>query len=84
MDRRVFGGTGMSVSEFALGTTMFGAMGDADHEECGSIIHVAIDAGSSFIDTADVYSQGESETIVGKALKSRRSDVILATKFFIR
>jgi aryl-alcohol dehydrogenase-like predicted oxidoreductase len=81
MQRRTFGATGMSVSEFALGTMMFGTMGNTDHDECIRVIHTAIDAGINFIDTADVYSKGESEEIVGKALKGRRDDVVLATKF---
>jgi aryl-alcohol dehydrogenase-like predicted oxidoreductase len=81
MKYRIFGGTGMSVSEFALGTMMFGAMGNPDHDESVRIIHTALDAGINFIDTADVYSKGESEEIVGKALKGRRDEVVLATKF---
>jgi aryl-alcohol dehydrogenase-like predicted oxidoreductase len=81
MKRRILGGTGMSVSEFALGTMMFGAMGNTDHDESVRVIHTALDAGINFVDTADVYSQGESEEIVGKALKGRRDDVVLATKF---
>jgi aryl-alcohol dehydrogenase-like predicted oxidoreductase len=81
MKRRILGGTGMSVSEFALGTMMFGAMGNTDHDESVRMIHSALDAGINFVDTADVYSQGESEEIVGKALKSRRDEVVLATKF---
>jgi aryl-alcohol dehydrogenase-like predicted oxidoreductase len=81
MQSRTFGATGMSVSEFALGTMMFGSMGNTDHDECIRVIHTAIDAGINFIDTADVYSRGESEEIVGKALKGRRDDVVLATKF---
>ena len=61
---------------------MFGAWGEPDHDVSIKIIHRALDAGINFIDTADVYSQGESETIVGKALAGgRRDDVILATKF---
>jgi aryl-alcohol dehydrogenase-like predicted oxidoreductase len=81
MKRRILGGTGMSVSEFALGTMMFGAMGNPDHDESIRMIHTALDAGINFVDTADVYSLGESEEIVGKALKGRRDDVVLATKF---
>jgi aryl-alcohol dehydrogenase-like predicted oxidoreductase len=61
---------------------MFGVIGNQDHADCARIIHRAIDAGINFIDTADVYSRGESEEIVGKAIKDRRNDVILATKFF--
>jgi aryl-alcohol dehydrogenase-like predicted oxidoreductase len=81
MKHRILGGTGISVSEFALGTMMLGAMGNADHEESVRMIHAALDAGINFIDTADVYSAGESEEIVGKALKGRRDEVVLATKF---
>jgi aryl-alcohol dehydrogenase-like predicted oxidoreductase len=81
MKRRILGGTGISVSEFALGTMMFGAMGNTDHDESISMIHAALDAGINFVDTADVYSQGESEVIVGKALRGRRNEVVLATKF---
>jgi aryl-alcohol dehydrogenase-like predicted oxidoreductase len=81
MERRVLGGTGMSVSEFALGTMMLGSMGNPDHDESARMIHTALDAGINFVDTADVYSRGESEEIVGKALKGRRHDVVLATKF---
>ena len=64
----------MSVSEFALGAMMFGAMGNTDHDESVRMIHAALDAGINFIDTADVYSGGESEEIVGKALKDRRDE----------
>jgi aryl-alcohol dehydrogenase-like predicted oxidoreductase len=60
---------------------MFGSVGEPDHGECIRIIHRALDAGINFIDTADVYSQGESEEIVGKAIAGRRDDVVLATKF---
>jgi aryl-alcohol dehydrogenase-like predicted oxidoreductase len=81
MKRRILGGTGMSVSEFALGAMMFGAMGNTDHGESVRMIHRALDAGINFVDTADVYSGGESEEIVGQALKGRRDDVVLATKF---
>jgi aryl-alcohol dehydrogenase-like predicted oxidoreductase len=59
---------------------MLGAMGNPDHDESILIIHRALDAGINFIDTADVYSGGESEEIVGKALQGRRDDVVLATK----
>ncbi|MBX7553369.1 aldo/keto reductase [Streptomyces sp. tea 10] len=81
MKRRILGGTGMSVSEYALGAMMFGAMGNTDHDMCIGMIHTALDAGINLIDTADVYSGGESEVIVGKALKGRREEVVLATKF---
>ena len=59
---------------------MFGAIGNPDHDDSVRIIHRALDAGINIIDTADVYSRGESEEIVGKALKGRRDDVIVATK----
>ncbi len=81
MERRVLGGTGISVSGFALGTMMLGAQGNTDHDESIRMIHTALDAGVNFVDTADVYSRGESEEIVGKALAGRRDDVVLATKF---
>ncbi|HEY0454454.1 aldo/keto reductase [Actinophytocola sp.] len=80
MKRRILGGTGISVSEFALGTMMFGALGNPDHDDSVRIIHRALDAGINFVDTADIYSAGESEEILGKALKGRRDDVVLATK----
>ena len=81
MKRRILGGTGISVSEIALGAMMFGAMGNPDHDESVRMIHTALDAGVNLVDTADVYSDGESEQIVGRALKGRREDVVLATKF---
>jgi aryl-alcohol dehydrogenase-like predicted oxidoreductase len=81
MQRKYLGTTGMSVSEYALGAMMFGQMGNADHEDSLRIIHRAFDAGINFVDTADVYSLGESEEIVGKAIAGRRDDVVLATKF---
>jgi aryl-alcohol dehydrogenase-like predicted oxidoreductase len=59
---------------------MFGAVGNPDHDDCVRIIHHALDQGINFVDTADMYSTGESETIVGKALEGRRDDVVLATK----
>jgi aryl-alcohol dehydrogenase-like predicted oxidoreductase len=82
MDTRVLGRSGVKVSEFCLGAMMFGAWGNTDHDECVRIMHKAFDAGINFIDTADVYSAGESEEIVGKALVGRRDDVVVATKFF--
>src|SRR4029453_17063828 len=71
----------VSVSKFCLGAMMFGGGGKKDHDESIRIIHRALDAGINLIDTADVYAQGESEQIVGKALAGgRRDNVILATK----
>ncbi len=80
MEMRELGGTGVSVSPLCLGAMMFGAWGNPDHDESIKVIHRALDAGINFIDTADVYSRGESEEIVGKALKGRRDSVVLATK----
>ncbi len=81
MEYRTLGHTGVRVSPLCLGAMMFGAWGNTDHEESIGIIHRALDAGINFIDTADVYSRGESEEIVGKALKGgRRDNVVLATK----
>ncbi|HUQ56371.1 aldo/keto reductase [Lentzea sp.] len=83
MEQRQLGRTGVSVSTLCLGTMMFGDWGTKDHDESIKTIHRALDAGITFVDTADVYSQGECEVIVGKALKGRRDDVVLATKFFM-
>jgi len=81
MDHRVLGSTGVKVSPLCLGAMMFGGSGNADHDDSVRIIHRAMDAGINFIDTADVYSRGESETIVGKALADgKRDSVVLATK----
>jgi aryl-alcohol dehydrogenase-like predicted oxidoreductase len=80
MQLRNLGSTGVKVSPLCLGAMMFGEWGNPDHDESLRIIHAALDAGVNFIDTADVYSRGESEQIVGKALKGRRDDVVLATK----
>ena len=80
MKHRTLGNTGLKVSPLCLGAMMFGAWGNPDHDDSVSIIHAALDAGINFIDTADVYSAGESEVIVGKALAGRRDDVVLATK----
>ena len=82
MEMRPLGKTGVQVSAYCLGAMMFGQWGNADHDDSVRVIHRALDAGINFIDTADVYSAGESETIVGKALQGRRDDVIVATKFF--
>jgi aryl-alcohol dehydrogenase-like predicted oxidoreductase len=82
MDQRTLGRTGVHVSPLCLGAMMFGAWGEPDHDAGIRIIHRALDAGINFIDTADVYSRGESEEIVGKALAGgRRENVVLATKF---
>jgi aryl-alcohol dehydrogenase-like predicted oxidoreductase len=80
MKYRSLGRTGIEVSPYCLGAMMFGAMGNPDHDDSIKIIHRALDAGINFIDTADVYSHGESEEIVGKALQGRRENVVLASK----
>jgi aryl-alcohol dehydrogenase-like predicted oxidoreductase len=82
MQTRYLGKTGVPVSNLCLGAMMFGAWGETDHDESIRIIHAALDGGIDFIDTADVYSAGESEVIVGKALADgKRDQVFLATKF---
>ncbi|HEU4979554.1 MAG TPA: aldo/keto reductase [Solirubrobacteraceae bacterium] len=82
MTNRTLGRTGVMVSPLCLGAMMFGDWGNKDHDDSIRIIHAALDAGINFIDTADVYSRGESEEIVGKALAGgRRENVVLATKF---
>jgi aryl-alcohol dehydrogenase-like predicted oxidoreductase len=80
MRMRTLGGTGIKVSPYCLGAMMFGAWGNPDHQESIRIIHAALDGGINFVDTADVYSAGESEEIVGEALRGRRDHVVLATK----
>ncbi|GAA1518481.1 aldo/keto reductase [Kribbella lupini] len=80
MDYRPLGKTGITVSELCLGAMMFGGAGNPDHDASIRIIHRALDAGINFVDTADIYSAGESEEIVGKALAGRRDNVVLATK----
>jgi aryl-alcohol dehydrogenase-like predicted oxidoreductase len=81
MHYRTLGRTGIQIAPYALGAMMFGGMGNPDHGDCIRIIHRALEAGINLIDTADVYSRGESEEIVGQAVKGRREDVVLATKF---
>ena len=81
MDYRTLGTTGTKVTPLCLGAMMFGDWGNTDHDDSIRIIHRALDAGINFIDTADVYSRGESEQIVGKALAGgKRDNVVLATK----
>ncbi|MEV6800239.1 aldo/keto reductase [Micromonospora rifamycinica] len=81
MQYRRLGGTGVEVSTLCLGTMMFGAWGNTDEQECHRIVGEALDAGINLVDTADVYAHGESEEILGRALRGRRDDVVLATKF---
>ena len=83
MDYRPLGRTGVQVSPLCLGAMMFGPWGNDDRTDSIRVIHRALDAGINFVDTADVYSGGVSEEIVGEALQGRRDDVFLATKFFM-
>ena len=80
MKYRTLGRTGLQVSPLCLGTMMFGQWGNPDHDDSVAVIHAAIDAGVNFIDTADVYSAGESEEILAKAIAGRRDDLVIATK----
>jgi aryl-alcohol dehydrogenase-like predicted oxidoreductase len=82
METRNLGRSGLQVSPLCLGTMMFGAWGETDHDTCVRLIHKALDHGINFLDTANVYSAGESEVIVGKAIQGRRDDVVVATKVF--
>ncbi|MDE8585976.1 aldo/keto reductase [Arthrobacter sp. NQ4] len=83
MEYRPLGRTGVQVSPLCLGAMMFGPWGNDDRADATRIIHRALDAGINFIDTADVYSGGASEEIVGEAIAGKRDDVFLATKFFM-
>jgi aryl-alcohol dehydrogenase (NADP+) len=81
MEYRALGRTGIKVSKFGLGAMMLGAWGNTDLDACRRIIHGALDAGVNLIDTADVYGAGQNEEIVGDAVRERRQDVVLCTKF---
>ncbi|MDA0339579.1 MAG: aldo/keto reductase, partial [Proteobacteria bacterium] len=81
MEMRVLGRTGVTVSKFCFGAGMFGYFGNPDQAECSRMVDRSLDAGINYFDTSDVYSHGESEAILGNALKGKRQDVILATKF---
>ncbi len=82
MEYRTLGASGVQVSTLCLGAMMFGPAGNNDEIECAAMVHKSLDFGINFIDTADRYSLGISEEIVGRALKGRRDDVVVATKFF--
>ena len=82
MEYRTLGATGVQVSALCLGAMMYGPAGNNDEAECAAMTHQALDAGINFIDTADRYSMGVSEEIVGRAIKGRRDEVVLATKFY--
>lgn len=83
MQYTYLGRTGLEVSRYCLGTMVFGSWG-IDAQSSTDIIHRAIDAGINFIDTADIYGRGTSEEIIGDAVKGKRDQLILATKFKIR
>ncbi|MCG9126675.1 aldo/keto reductase [Candidatus Poribacteria bacterium] len=80
MEYRRLGRSGLKVSEICLGTMTFGH--GTDEKESEKMVHLAIDTGVNFFDTANSYGEGESEVLLGKALKDRRRDAIIATKFF--
>jgi aryl-alcohol dehydrogenase-like predicted oxidoreductase len=83
MKYRKLGNTGLIVSEVALGTMQFGGkmnMGNLGQEDTSRMVKLALDKGINFIDTADVYSRGESEILVGNALRGVRQEIVLATK----
>lgn len=82
MKFRTLGRTGVQVSTLALGAMNFGAIGRTTQDDATAIVDAALEAGINVIDTADMYSQGESEVMVGKAIAGRRDDVVLATKVF--
>ncbi len=81
MKYRTLGRTGMQVSKLCLGTMMFGSWGNPDEADCHEIVDIALDAGINFVDTADIYDRGVSEEMLGRALKGRRDEIVLATKF---
>ncbi len=83
MQYRTLGRTGVQVSTLSLGAMNFGAIGHTTQENATAIVDAALEAGMNLIDTADFYSQGESEEMVGRAIAGRRDDVVLATKAFL-
>ncbi|MFJ9780119.1 aldo/keto reductase [Amycolatopsis sp. NPDC101161] len=80
MQYRTLGRTGVQVSSLALGAMNFGAIGRTTQDEATAIVDAALEGGVNLVDTADMYGQGESEVMVGKAIKNRRDDLVLATK----
>ncbi|MET8230380.1 aldo/keto reductase [Micromonospora sp. NPDC005298] len=80
MQYRTLGRTGVQVSTLALGAMNFGSLGRVTQDEATALVGAALDAGVNLVDTADMYSQGESEEMVGKAIVGRRDDIVLATK----
>ena len=82
MEFRPIGTSGVQASKLALGAMSLGSLGTQDREECTRIVQRAVEAGINVIDTADIYSDGESEVIVGRALGRRRDQVLVASKCF--
>ncbi|UUU23702.1 aldo/keto reductase [Streptomyces sp. DSM 40750] len=80
MQYRTLGRTGVQVSSLALGAMNFGRIGRTTQDEATALVDAALEAGINLIDTADMYSDGESEEMVGKAIAGRRDDIVLATK----
>ncbi|WP_410810882.1 aldo/keto reductase [Micromonospora sp. 067-2] len=80
MQYRSLGRTGVQVSSLVLGAMNFGTIGRTTQDEATAIVDAALDAGINLIDTADIYSGGESEQMVGRAIAGRRDDIVLATK----
>ncbi len=83
MEYKRLGNSGLRVSRLCVGTMMFGRWGNPDHEDCVRIMHRAFDEGVNFVDTANRYAFGESEEIVGKGLRGRRDNIVVATKVFM-
>ncbi len=83
MQYRTLGRTGVQVSTLVLGAMNFGAIGRTTQDEATALIDAALEAGINLVDTADAYSAGESEEMVGKAIAGRRDDLVLATKAFL-
>jgi aryl-alcohol dehydrogenase-like predicted oxidoreductase len=83
MDYVRLGRTGLKVSRLCLGTMVLGPWGNADPDDCTRIIQKALDEGINFIDTANRYGRGESETLIGNALVGRREEAVVATKVFM-
>ncbi|RMB87035.1 aldo/keto reductase [Streptomyces shenzhenensis] len=80
METRILGGTGLPVSVFGFGAMNLGTWGGTDQADADRLVGQALDAGITLFDTADIYSFGESEQLLGKALGARRDDIVLATK----
>lgn len=83
MQYRTLGRTGVQVSTLALGAMNFGRIGNTTQEEATAIVDAALEAGVNVVDTADAYSAGQSEEMVGRAIQGRRDDLVLATKAFL-